>query len=754
MVPHRYAGRIRLCVLALAVSLALLGVLRGFVQARADEPPHHDVVVLLDNSGSMVRSYLKDKKSGKVTPKTPYDIEQKRIRFARLLVRTLQTVAPEGQSVGVALFAAEVKGADPLPSTVPLVSLTPVQEWTTANLAAIRPRECPPHDAVDQDGNPVAQEKDRDFCYGTSYSAALQWAGEQLTAQGDCHTSDHRCDILLFTDGLIEEPNSDVITDVREALSARQADGISVSAVLFAEDGQDPRDLENWQDWQSEGWVYGIIADATDQQPQDLYPAVFGLLGLEKLLADFILVESPLESRWPATGSLPPNLKSLKLDVLTDSPLIDSYDPPADIQSGAERWWLAPGFDVLTMKWSGEGVAYYRAVSQTVPLQARVAVLPAVQVMGRPVEVQALVHAAGRVISDESKLSVHAQIQPGGDELDLSPQPDGAWTGTSQGLGLGDYVVTVLIEPKGWQMSAPPEIVSAALQVREARQQNAILRVWPERQWAGQPVEFEVTLFSDGLLTELLPGSLVTVTLQPVGESYPLLQQPEGIWRATQPITIAGDYAANVTIQAPGWEASPVPASLEVLALPEVWVSTAQSEAAPGEEITATVEVSATEPLTPTLWRQSGQDRQPVELQPLGAGRFQGHAEMPETGDLTLVANLPDWGRTERVHKLPIDPVAIAVVRGKAIGAWPMWLRRTILSGAVLGGLALMIVLGLVVSGVRQVYVLGRDCGKALGGDLDALGKTLESAQARHPEIRTRLARALATCPQMTERQV
>lgn len=636
--PDAYRRNVLNGFWALVVFCGLTTLLLHTVNVEAQSPVQHDIILLLDNSGSMVRPY-------RITPTgtqtvTPYDADQRRIRFSRFLIRLLQNSPADDTAVGAALFAAEVRGAQPLSSTVVLAPLTKLSAWTAADVAAIQQQSCPAANAHDANGLPIAQQAGRDFCYGTRYAAVFNWAAQQLQRPAACGSSTRRCDILIFTDGALKEPNSDTAAVVAHSLRSLASQGIKVSVILFSSPQTEPANVREWTEWQESGILEKVTTYTRDLPIRQLYKQGLDSLGLTGLLNGYTPVELPQETIVLA-DQLPLNTANLRLNLVTDSPITDTYSAPPTLVADGLRWWSAPPFATLTGTLQGSGLVYYRVVSETIPVAASVTLLPETQQEGRAVGVQVFAGAGSRVL-DDSSVRVIGLIEPGGITTSLH-YGDVVWRGELPPLNSGDYTVTARIEPLTRTIVGKPEVKTQALKIVSRPQPQAVLRVIPATVFAGRSFEIDASLLLEGMPADLLPGSPMTAIINPGSDVVTLTPAGKGSWRGQAALAKPDEYRITGQIQGAGFVVSADPVSLTVLAYPQIQITSPVTEAVAGQTITVTVSISpAVYSLTPTVWVQRSLGRRtPLVVQKIAAGLFQAEAVMDSSRDLRIDAEVP-----------------------------------------------------------------------------------------------------------------
>lgn len=638
--PVSAPKRILAATLALALAFGLVSLLRAAVRISAQSTPQrHDMIVLLDNSGTMVRTYRVDG-----SQIIPYDVGQDRIRFTRFMVRLLQQTRPDDHAVGAALFGAAVTSTHLAnqPSTIVLAPLMLVQNWTAADVAAIHQQECPAWRSTDAQGQPLPFRIGSDYCYGTRYLNAFEWAAQQLATGGACGDV-RRCSILLFTDGNLGEPNSDNQMQVERGLDGLLSQGIDVSAILFAHEGVTPARLGAWQDWQRGGRIQGLDTYTRDQGAADLYRRSLQLLDMDSLLEGFESLQLP-QNDVVLTERLAPNVASLRLQMISDGVITETFGVPPTIAGSGERWWLQPDFKTLTASFDGKGLLYYRVSQQTAPVEVLLNLSPLIQTVGKPVVVQALVQSQGRHLGAGELQGITAVANPGGQEIELVAQDDDSWSGQTTDLEPGTYDLTFELQPRGWRLADAPEVRGQThFRIETGGQWEAILNGKPAIQFAGQPVAFNVIAKQDGAVAAFPSGTSVTARLLPKGPSFSLASADNVIWTTSEAITRAGNYSVTVDVAGAGVQVSSLPVPLEIAPVPELTLLLSRHEAKPGEEIMVTVLVTSSTPLTPTVVAvDDAEYREKVELAALGMSRFQGKVSMPVAGALLLAAELVD----------------------------------------------------------------------------------------------------------------
>ena len=390
----------------LAVELALVALALITHPAMAYDGPHYSIILLIDNSQSIA-----DIENPVGSPDgTPPDATQKRIRFARFLVQYMQAFFPGQASVGVISFATEPQ---------PLVDLSPVEQWSRADLAHIRS---------------FNQDKDRpDAERCTDFVKALEAAHSQF-AGVSCLSKQERCAVVIFTDGLAKERDN-----VKRVLNDVKEDGIRVNVLMFA--GHKPlgelhpqwRETEEmWADFEKDGLIGSLIFNATRLEARTIYQGILQALTLDEPLAQ-LSVKEFLETT-TITTPIPPFRRYTRLLLLPDN-LVDevwTYEP--DIWTGIHRWWIDPptGEIRATLRASGEmtqTLVYYSVISESYPIFLETQVKPTRQEIGHLVELEArFTVGKGQIVTDTEHFGVEVTIEPGNERMEMIPNPDGRFT--------------------------------------------------------------------------------------------------------------------------------------------------------------------------------------------------------------------------------------------------------------------------------------------------------------------------------------
>jgi hypothetical protein len=436
---------------------ALVLVLLLIPQVRAQSSAPHDIVFLIDNSRSVY--------TGEGTPDgQPTDPAQVRLRLPYFVINSL-SLAPTSadRRVGVVSFAG---------STETLMPLTPVLDWSKADLAEIR--------MVVQEG-------------GTNFARALDAASEMLAA--DCSPGMRRCDVVVVTDGIFEKSIARRDQQAVEgALRDLRARGVSVHLLTF--NVGDPK----WQEFLSDDLISTYQPSVASAAPDQVYGAVLRGLGDEALLASLTPVEVVGEEIVPLT--IPDFYTWIRYQILPDSPLTVTFlyagqtVPP--VVAGAEYTLFQPQAGEWRVRLQGTGLAYYRQTGVGVAdlssyLHAPEGALP----LGEDVTVQAGITAGGAPVTNLTPFEVTATISGAtGDIGPLRLEPDEtiglfAITVPSDGFESGVYTVTLAA-----QSSAPNlEVRSATGRFEMVALPTLALTVSPTGALRpGQPAHVTVTV--------------------------------------------------------------------------------------------------------------------------------------------------------------------------------------------------------------------------------------------------------------------
>lgn len=672
MAGHWMHRRFMLSSLATAVAGALLFALWGAVHAAAPVPPRHDIIVLLDNSGSMVRTYNQKGGGGE-----PADKGQQRIAFTKFLVQALQLLRPtSGDSIGVALFAAPITEPFPISSTIPLVTLKPVEEWTAADIALIQQRPCVPNDVGKE--NQKAFKVGKDACYGTHYSPALEWAQTELTRLASCKDDAQRqCDILVFTDGAIGwEPNSDTTTTtapegeklLKRTLDELHAEGIRTNILLLSGPDSRKSDQEKWQSWKEEGDVEAY--PSTHRLPAtDVYTDAIRMVGLTDEFMGFKEVWVPKEGA-QISIEVKPRTESLKIEVLPRINANNSYylegsiPVTPTIQTEREHWWILPSFNQLGMKLSNPGMTYYRITptyrGHSTPLWVSLAISPKEIVVDQKFDIVAQINDPEKMLLDMSSIQVQASIQRGETivtTVELSPEDEDVWRGSMSGLPVGNYNLEANVKSNSggevqFKTIADPFVVTSRLPMTLA------LNVQPSRPWMGEGLYFSATAERLETLGDYDTAGPV-LQIQPFGNQVQLARTANGAWRTSQPMVLpSGLYTAQLVAEHDLNRYFSDPLVFEVRPAPVLTVTTGLNAAAVGERVPVTVTVAGKEVPPPELWEyHTSSEAISVLLTPSAPNLYVGAFLMPQANSVTLIAQVPG-NETDVYFQSPPQEVA------------------------------------------------------------------------------------------------
>jgi hypothetical protein len=349
---------------------ALVLVLLIVPQVRAQSPVPHDIVFLIDNSLSVY--------TGEGTPDgQPTDPAQVRLRLPYFVTRLLGLApASAERRVGIISFAG---------STETLMPLTPVLDWSKADLAEIR--------VVRHQG-------------GTDFALALNAVSEMLAA--DCSPSVRRCDVVMVTDGIFERNRAwrdqQAVEDTLRGLHAR---GVYVH--LFTFDVGDPK----WQEFLTDDLISTYQPSVASASPGQVYGAVLRSLGDEALLTSLTPVEVVGEE--VVSLAVPDFHTWIRYQILPDSPLTVTFlyagQTVAPVVAGAEYTLFQPQAGEWSLRLQGNGLVYYRQAGVGVAdlslyLRAPEGALP----LGEAVTVCAGITMGGAPVTNLTPFEVTATI--------------------------------------------------------------------------------------------------------------------------------------------------------------------------------------------------------------------------------------------------------------------------------------------------------------------------------------------------------
>lgn len=565
--------------LAIMIAATLLLALWGAVQAATPEPPRRDIIVLLDNSGTMMLNIPK------------LDPDGYRMAFTRFLVRVLQTLAPEQteqSSVGVALFGRKVALLAPS-GVMQLSSLRSVRDWTAADIASMQSFTCPDRNL--ESGN---YDRTKDFCYGTNYRAALDWAQEQFEVVSDkqCGTAERKCYILLFTDGkLINDVDSDTyepaatdsvsyaeyrsalgeqnlyqgLARLEESLNELAKRKISLSVGLFSQNGKiSIKCTDCWQTWNEQkiGNQEKIdFLDVYEANPQaaQLFDTSLQVLGLAHLLRDFQRVDSNTYR-----VDLPSRLAYVRLQILDGGDGAAGYTvatTPASVPSldaGIDKWWYAPTFSVLTVTSSGAEPTYLRIISEpitsTMPVNADLNVFPSIGIEGDSIIVQAYISAGSIQLDNDAVRGVWVAINLGHEgnvvTRTLDYHEPGIWKGQIERLAAGDHLATLHMDFAGWEPIDITGELTQTLQLTQIAKRKLLVDVQPDKPLAMWPFDINVMVLDGNKLVDLPDPAKMTLTTDEGGNPISLERIDHGIWRGVGVFEHSSEHAITITTQA------------------------------------------------------------------------------------------------------------------------------------------------------------------------------------------------------------
>lgn len=364
-----------LCLLGTACAL-LLATRNARAAAQTPVAPTRSIVVLVDESNSVRER----------------DTENKRVRFTRFLVQYLQAF-PETEGVDVSVIGF-------LAMTSTVAGPMPAWQWSRADLAGLERGL----DTVPRKGN-------------TLFTPALD-AAQQVLGTSCLEDGRGACQIVLFSDGHLESESERAVSESVQALSSV---GISVTMVLFPGDASEvDRARDVWAE------VTLAVTNAADLPAQRVYSALLGALNLDEPLSQ--LMTMTLTQTANINQPIPAWQRNTGLTVLPDNPITERWDPPPDLQSGVQRWWLDPPegqvSGTLQVAWGQtETLVYYSWQGESYPLSLEANVVPDRVILGQPVTLDAWFTAGGQVITASQALSVEAWLD--GAPVPLSRRDDG-----------------------------------------------------------------------------------------------------------------------------------------------------------------------------------------------------------------------------------------------------------------------------------------------------------------------------------------
>lgn len=417
----------------------------GFILAQP-EPDRHDILFLIDNSGSIEE----------------FDPDEQRLRFPRFLVRYLQAFVATETRVGAVAFATAQKS---------LVPLVPASEWSHADLLDIRSLEC-----------------EGQFCENTRFSDAISYAAEQFamdpldedSGELPCGTSEdgyRRCDIIIFSDGIFADSDDrydgtdDVVASVRDELEALDPD-INVWVAMLGEGpdvaasvaGLEPQDIldseETWQQFAQDGLIGGFAARATTLGAEKVYSTTLSHLGLDDDLEQMEI--QPVEDEANILLPIAPFRHTVQLRYLTDGFIEDGFVPAPTVATDINRWWIDDVPSQIEWTLAGDGLVYYQVLSEPHSLALQSQVLPQRQAVGGSEQFYAWITLdQGQIVTDVEGFEIQAVVEPPDKSYLLEPGEAGVFGYTLPVSDAGEYKVTFQV------VEAPPFAPSLIGEVSE-----------------------------------------------------------------------------------------------------------------------------------------------------------------------------------------------------------------------------------------------------------------------------------------------
>ena len=499
--------------IAVVFFILLMGSLQWSTEivAQRSGPAKQDVILLLDNSRSMG------------APRESFDEpDRRRIRIARLLAHYLMIVEPETTSLGVAVFG---------PQTTPRVSLKPLTQWQERDISAIRPLSC------HENGTEM------DPCYGTRYSRALSWAQDQLQ---DCleihqqHPDERRCRIIMVSDSDLErnkKGDSDSPEEIYQAFQNASASGVE-TLILFLDDYPQTE----WQRWRDEGLFE--YEHKLKRWPLDAWlDRILQFLELRPSRKEMTILKLNNSPYKIEVKELPRFLQWLQVDVAPEYPLTVTFpDAPLPYQYGYRYRWTRPAFSSLSMQFDGQGLVYYRVISEPAPLQVYPVQIPSEPTEDESIQLRVWVNVFGDALTEKEGVRVIAHGDVMTEALALTSMRDGSWRGALPPLPAGSHTLTLSVEVEesgSWQVRARKPI---SIHVHPL-EMLPILEISPTVAFTGTPITFKAWLLDEQ--KRRLVGGNVPITVHVASpylkkQGFSLSLSPEadmpGVWGTTTSI--------------------------------------------------------------------------------------------------------------------------------------------------------------------------------------------------------------------------
>ncbi len=501
-----------------ALCLAITAYVGFARMVTAQDGPTYNIVFLIDSSGSIVDGTGTN--DGKAT-----DPDDKRIRFARFLVRYMQAFHPEKSRVGVIRFYGKVTKDDEL------IPLTWVHAWSLADLKKIG----------DADNKGLAFTN-FEVGLATAGRYFIDEAGSPLPCSDD--PSGEQCYILLFSDGEFEGQNQNQPEVAKLLKDLRQKSQIQVVPVLFGKN-QDAA----W--WQENAGV--VINDKEDRQA--VYAEIFQQLKLDapsERFVESVLFDDQITLPLIRTTHFH---QEVSITLIADDLIFDTWDPAPTPNAGLGRWWLDPaeGEILGTLQQSrgaqsGQTLVYYTLGESFYPLNVTAMIVPEYAHVNQPVQLSAQLSVRGRPFTETAGFGINAGIEPDGALISLLPQADGRFTGGITRTIPGTYTVTfVPTVPVTWEHLTVNEVQQSFYVDDKLYLTSMETSVIPDKVAVGNAVEIRGRFLYDGQPILQAKGFGIDAEIQPGNITRSLVQGKDGWWVNTITPTLAGPYTVTLT---------------------------------------------------------------------------------------------------------------------------------------------------------------------------------------------------------------
>lgn len=368
--------------LVVSVGLTWVAALLIVLPLMAQGAPTQDVVFLIDNSPSA--------RTGEGAPDgLPTDPEGIRLRLPRFTVGALGLVTrTQNQRVGVVSFARK--------NNI-LVPLTPVQDWSKADF-----------------GHVVSEN----LGVGTDFAAALNVAWQMLSEDGNCAEASRQCDVIIFSDGVFDNPAAD-LRAVSNTLHSLEKQGVKVTLLTFIDTYATKSYSDSKQIWtnlKSIGLLEQYELNITPrfkEKPAEVYGLLFDVLQASELFHDFqyatfptaITQEVPLFQRW------------VRWDIVADVPVEPVFrlgnQGLQPIRAGNTYLFADPPSGEWQIEFKGPaiGLVYFQQSSEAAPIKLNIRNLPETVTVGQDVPVVVnLTVGAGQSIMQTDLFTVTMEV--------------------------------------------------------------------------------------------------------------------------------------------------------------------------------------------------------------------------------------------------------------------------------------------------------------------------------------------------------